>query len=194
MTTKLIIDLSRGLIEVEGSEAFVEKIYQDFRAQISANDAPIAKQLPDQQKPIIAPSEPKTPPLKLKSPTAKIKKTTSSASGSFLKELDLSGPNGKTSLREYSSRFSFKTNMERNLIFSYYLQNELELEEIGINHIFSCYRNIPGTKIPGNLKQSLYDTSSKGWIAITSVDNGITVSTAGINHLEHDIPKSNDKE
>ncbi len=46
MTTKLIIDLSRGLIEVEGSEAFVEKIYQDFRAQISANNAPITTTRP----------------------------------------------------------------------------------------------------------------------------------------------------
>jgi len=194
MTTKLIIDLSRGLIEVEGSEAFVEKIYQDFRAQISANNAPIAKQLPDQHKPIIAPSKPSPSPTKSKSPPTKPKKTASSASGSFLKDLDLSGSGGKTSLREYSSRFAFKSNMERNLIFTYYLQNELELDDIGINHIFSCYRNMPGTKIPGNLKQSLYDTSSKGWIAITSIDSGITVSTAGINYLEHDIPKSNDKE
>lgn len=194
MTTKLIIDLSRGLIEVEGSEAFVEKIYQDFRAQISVNNTPTPKQLPDQHKSTIAPTKSTPSPQKPKSLAAKPKKVTSSASGSFLKELDLSGSGGKASLREYTSRFVFKSNMERNLIFTYYLQHELELDEIGINHIFSCYRNIPGTKIPGNLKQSLYDTSSKGWIAITSIDNGITVSTAGINHLEHDIPKSNDKE
>ena len=109
-----------------------------------------------------------------------------------MKDLDLTGAGKVESLRDFCAKYVIKTNMERNLVFTYYLQAILEVSGFGINHIFTCYRNIPGIKIPGNLKQSLYDTSSKGWISVKSIDNDISVPVMGINHIEHDLLKAVD--
>ena len=38
MTTKLKIDLSEGILEVEGSESFVKAIYNDFKAHFVDNE------------------------------------------------------------------------------------------------------------------------------------------------------------
>jgi hypothetical protein len=44
-------------------------------------------------------------------------------------------------------------------------------EKVGIDHIYTCYRNIVGIKIPGNLEQSIRDTrTSKGWINYNKID------------------------
>ncbi|MBI1882339.1 MAG: hypothetical protein HYR94_29555 [Chloroflexi bacterium] len=40
MTTKLKIDLSQGILEVEGSETFVKAIYSDFKAHFVESDGP----------------------------------------------------------------------------------------------------------------------------------------------------------
>lgn len=194
MSTKLRIDLNQGTLEVEGSEEFVTKIYNDYREKLSdmfAIQDPPAKPSSKKAKPSV---KPKTSSAN-KGPTKKSIAGTKKASGSegaLLKDLDLSGKSGNTNLRDYCSQFVIKSNMERNLVFTYYLQNELEIEGIGIDHIFTCYRFIPKTKLPGNLKQSLYDTSSKGWLAIKTIDDGISVPVAGINHIEHDLPKPNE--
>ena len=39
MTTKLKIDLSQGILEVEGSETFVRAIYRDFKMQFLGEEA-----------------------------------------------------------------------------------------------------------------------------------------------------------
>ena len=39
MTTKLKIDLSEGVLEVEGTEAFVTAIYNDFKAHFVGEEA-----------------------------------------------------------------------------------------------------------------------------------------------------------
>jgi hypothetical protein len=56
--------------------------------------------------------------------------------------------------------------------------------------VYTCYRHIPGTKTPTQLKQSLYDTSQrKAWIDTNSLDD-IKIEQAGINYFEHDMPKA----
>lgn len=185
-TTKIKIDLKSGVIEAEGSETFVLGIYSDFKEQIAAGKS--------------SPTGTHTGEIKSKTMTASpvnstAKKTTkkkasSESTGKLVKELDLSGKGGKQSLRDYYGQYKEKTNLERNLVFSYYLENELSMDSIGLDEIFTCYRNIQNLKVPGNLKQSLYDTSAKGWIEITSIDSGITVPVSGLNHIEHDLERN----
>jgi len=111
----------------------------------------------------------------------------------LIKDLDLSGGDDKPSLREFYGRYSTKNYKEKNLIFCYYLQNIINHTPITINHVFTCYRNIIGTKVPGNIYQSLKDTAhQKGWIDTSSLKN-ITVPVAGINYLEHDMAKAEDE-
>ena len=45
MTTRLKIDLSQGILEVEGSETFVKAIYNDFKAHFVKSDV-TAEELP----------------------------------------------------------------------------------------------------------------------------------------------------
>ena len=75
-------------------------------------------------------------------------------------------------------------------MFIYYLQQILELESITMDHVFTCYRNIKGLKVPGNLEQSLIDTRSrKGWINTSAFDD-LKVEVSGINYIEHDMKKA----
>lgn len=193
-TTKIHINLKQGILEAEGSESFVEKIYRDFKDNIKLENpttthenntpTPIEKQNGESN----VTSTTKVIPIQLKPLRTKTK--SNSSDGALVKDLDLTGGKSKESLRDFCAKYIVKSNMERNLIFTYYLEHNLEIKNIGVDHIFTCYRNIPATKLPKNLKQSLYDTSAKGWIAVKSIDDNISVPRIGINHIEHDLPKA----
>lgn len=185
-TTKIKLDLQSGVIEAEGTEAFVLGIYADFKEQIAS-----VENIPEQKRtPAATPKKKKTTAKKAATKNPAKKKSNSESTGKLVKELDLSGKGGSQSLRDYYGQYKAKTNLERNLVFSYYLEHELSMDSIGIDEIFTCYRNIPNLKVPGNLKQSLYDTSAKGWIKITSIEDGITVPVSGLNHIEHDLERN----
>ena len=192
-STKLHINLKQGILEVEGSEEFVAKLYQDFRDNLSTDLGALSIGA-DESSSDLKPKTTMKKTVKKKSKVAKKKSKSGSSEPVLVKELDLTGGSSKEGLRDYCAKYVIKTNMERNLIFTYYLENILGIKSFGVNHIFTCYRNIPGTKIPGNLKQSIYDTSAKGWIAVESIDDDISVPVLGINHIEHDLPKSGDNE
>ncbi len=190
-TTKIHINLKQGIIEAEGSEEFVERIYKDFRENVKSkvdleNDSGETKNSDVKDKS----SNPSSATDPKKQSVQKPKAKGGAVEGTLVKDLDLTGGGKSESLRDFCAKYVIKTNMARNLVFTYYLANVLNIKEFGINHLFTCYRNIPGTKLPGNLKQSIYDTSSKGWIAVKSIDNDISVSVMGINHIEHDLPKA----
>lgn len=118
-------------------------------------------------------------------------KAKSAASGSTLSlvnTLNLNPPSQK-SLKEYFGQFISKSFFERNLVFIYYLERVLKMENIGINHVYTCYKNV-SEKVPGNLYQSLVDTkNAKGWIDTKDITN-IKITIAGENFVEHDFPKS----
>tara|TARA_R110002020_G_scaffold103875_2_gene243456 strand:- start:2824 stop:3420 length:597 start_codon:yes stop_codon:yes gene_type:complete len=188
---KLKIDLTLGIIEVEGSEQLVRDIYNDFKERL--NQAPskvsvLEKSSPQTETP---PAEPATKATK-KASAGKPKskpKSSASNSGTLLKDLDLTSSGEKDSLRDFYNKYEATSNLERNLVFVYYLQNIREMEGVTINHIFTCYRNIPELKAPGHLKQSVVDAAyKKGWLDTSDMEN-ITVPISGINYLEHDLPK-----
>jgi hypothetical protein len=53
---KMLFDLQRGLIEIEGEEQFVEKVYNDLRATLSHKVANYSALLPDPETAIAEPS------------------------------------------------------------------------------------------------------------------------------------------
>ena len=108
-------------------------------------------------------------------------------------DLDLSGGKKGQSLRDFFSQYAPSSNFERNLVFVYYLKQVAGIEQITIDHVFTCYRNIKSVKVPGHLEQSLIDTRvHKGWIDTASLDD-IKLNVPGINYLEHDMKKAEDK-
>lgn len=120
----------------------------------------------------------------VKSPATKRNKSSSAKSYSLITSLNLlSG--GSESLRDYFAKFETRTNFDYNIVILNYLKNILQEDNVGVNHIYTCYKHL-GLKIP-NIKQSLHDTKNrKGWIE-TSDSNDLTVTVAGENYLDHEI-------
>jgi len=95
-------------------------------------------------------------------------------------------PKGKIGLKDYINQYKKPTSEEKILIFVYYLREELKEENISINQIFTCLKEI-GDKIPAHLKQVIRNVkSSKGWINIDNWDD-LNFTIQGMNHIEHDI-------
>lgn len=182
--SKIKIDLLQGLLEVEGNEAFVKSIYEDFKERMQATQS-ISKNLMSDKPKTNAPK-----PTSLNPKSSKRK--TNSNIPSLVKNLDLKGGNGGKSLSDFYNQYVPNSNLEKNLVFAYYLQQESKLNPITVDHIFTCYRNISGIKIPRALQQSLIDTArNKGWLDTASLLD-IKVPIAGINHIEHDMKKASE--
>lgn len=183
--TKIKIDLSQGLIEAEGSEDFVKLIYSDFKDKLQEMDKGKQKKVDGKKK-----EEEKG--IKRPSKSKKVKPSISGQPLQLVKDLDLSGINGKLSLRKFCGQYSLKSSQEKNLTFCYYLQEVINHTPITVNKVFTCYRNL-GIKTPKALHQSLWDTSHrKGWLDTTSLED-IKVPIAGVNYIEHDMKKADSK-
>ena len=190
-TAKIKIDLSQGIIEAEGSESFVMNVYSDFKEKMEASavtennssSADVKQSTPKKKQ---AASK--------KAASAKAKKKPSGQIPSIVKTLDLSGGSTCERLKEFYAKYEAKSNFDKNLIFIYYLDHKLGLSGITVDHIFTCYRDIPGIKVPEALRQSLLDTNNrKGWIDTSDTDN-LKVTTPGVNYLEHDMPSKGGSE
>ncbi|QIB07562.1 hypothetical protein GZ982_23450 [Pseudomonas fluorescens] len=199
---KLRIDLSMGLIEVEGSEAFILELYGDFKNRISQPALGVTQ--PPQ--PLLPPTQTvdsgivETPQVLAAKASVALKPMAAAASRKpkrskkeepkLLTDLDLNqGTLGR--LKDFHAKYSIKTNMEHNLVFAYFLKDGMGLEEIGEDHLFTCYRTV-GIKIPRALRQSVLDTAqTKGWID-TDATGLIRLTTVGRNHIEHDLAKVSD--
>jgi len=178
--TKLKLDLEQGILEVEGSESFVRSVYNDFKEQLKNENY---------NQPINPPKVTKVKEDANGSSVKRTKKTSKKKLGNFLKELHLSGEDGLQSLRDFYSSYIVKSNYDKNLIFTYYLERIMKLKDITLDHIFTCYRTV-GVKVPGAFEQSLWDTSSKKhWLDTESLDN-IKVTALGIHFIENEMTKS----
>ena len=186
----MTIDLSQGTLEVEGEEEFVKSVYTDFKEVIKSNVSPNEKNLNKGHGTTTKPLNTFRESEK-NSPVARVtqRRKPRGPSLSIINDLDLSGGSKCENLKDFFKQYEAKSNMERNLIFIYYLQQKLEITGISVNHVFTCYRNVSGLKAPEALYQSLLDTKNiKGWLDTSDTEN-ITVTVSGINHLEHDMPK-----
>ena len=191
---KIRIDLAQGIVEAEGPEEFVKAVYSDFKDRLdepsdggssSIHTRTKKKKKKKKKRPKQATEEANGNGAKKKSK----RRRTSGTRAQIIKDLDLSGGGKKPRLKDFYAQYKPSTYFEKNLIFVYYLTHELGLSDIGVDHVFTCYREVP-VRIPGALPQSLKDTSQRrGWIDTTSLSD-ITVATAGLNYLEHDMPKA----
>lgn len=187
--TKLKIDLNSGILEVEGEEAFVREIYQEYKERLLKNADTLAE-----HSPIESHDDPKPTHTVKRSRGSKVKTGTKrKESYSIVKNLDLSGKGGKKSLRDFFKEKSPSVALEKNVVFVYYLQSEAKITGITIDHIYSCYKDV-SERVPRALKQSILDTSSKkGWIDTSSMAD-IKISTPGENLVEHDLPRKSSKD
>lgn len=191
--TKIRIDLANGVVEAEGSEKFVQAIYEDFKDRVQAGD----HAEPDDTDTGAGKKAAKKVKKANSGKKASKKKSATSGSGKatvkMLNDLDLSGDKDKPKLRDYYAKFKPTKNYQRNLIFVYYLTEVLGMTGVTMDHIYTCYRTVPGVKAPKSakaLEQSLRDTTrDKAWLNIDDINN-IKAGNPGLDYMEIDMPKS----
>jgi hypothetical protein len=108
----------------------------------------------------------------------------------IVKDLNLGGNSSAQSFKQFVKEKDPKgvlSAMKFNAVAVYYLKKILENEQIGINHIYTCYKEV-GKRTPAALQQSIRDTSSReGTIDTKSMEN-IKITVRGENLVEHDLP------
>ncbi len=96
-------------------------------------------------------------------------------------------PKGKQSLKELATSKKLSTQVEQVLVSVYFLEHVLEAPNIGLNHIFTCFRHL-GWRIPKDFGRTVRDAGGdKAWIDTRDM-NDLKCTTIGTNHFEHDLP------
>ncbi|WP_100489196.1 hypothetical protein [Sporolactobacillus pectinivorans] len=115
------------------------------------------------------------------------KKKSNVTSLRLIKDLNLISKEGFT-LQQFLDQKKPKNNMQKTTIFVYFIENYLNEKEITIDHIYTCYKSIASYKIPENLQQNLTDATGSRYGYLIRKDGKYTVSTIGINLVEHTLP------
>ncbi|MFL6513943.1 MAG: hypothetical protein ACJ8M1_02860 [Chthoniobacterales bacterium] len=180
MEAKLKVNVGDHHLEIEGSEAFVQQAYSEFKELVSKASSPAS------------PSHQQVPPGRIisggtnKSPKAA--KAGKSSKGFSRIDIDLR-PSGKTSLKDYVSQFETPSKDELYLLSVGYLTDQIGVKNVTASHIYTCLDEL-NERIPTHLKQVLRNIKNKkGWID-TSDSDDLTITIKGKNHLKHDMPKA----
>lgn len=106
---------------------------------------------------------------------------------SQVKDLNLK-PDGKKSFKDFVQNKAPESISEKCAIAVYYLKNEIGLEEVTPNHVFTCFKNV-NWRPPSDLYLSLaYTSSEKAWLDTSDMMN-IQMTPNGDNTVEFDLPK-----
>lgn len=182
--SKLHIDMSQGLVEVEGDADLVREVYRDLKDRLlSGALAPGARQ---PRSPEEAPRSDDNGESKQKvrrrSPPRKRADTDSVSSGVNADAPKLDKNLDTSKLGDFYGRFKPANASEKILIFLKYITEELGQEQPNTDQVFTCFKKAGG-KIPTAFKQAFRDTSGRhGYIDFNSATD-ISVTIAGDNHF-----------
>lgn len=182
MTAKIHINLSAGILEVEGEPEFVRGIYDDFKTDLNRisfeqnrrhNEAPKLISVNDSNA-----TQDESADSEIASPSSKKKKGKAKAATKresyTAQDIKTGLPDEENSIFAYLERYKPTSNIEKNTVFVKYLQDIHPHTKITLNHIYTCYSN-SGQKPAGALYASVTDTgkASKGYgfIDTSNVDN-----------------------
>lgn len=176
---RITLKIGETTIEIEGSESYVDRKLQEP----GSFDSLITK-ITGIAKPALAQKKAKDMVVKKE---RKPKGPSRKEGYDIVKDLVLTGEGDKPSLKEFYSDKSPRVNYDRNAVFCYYLQKIKEIRPIGINHIYTCYKEV--NRRVGDLIVSLSETSTKkGWLETSNMSD-IRITIRGEGYVEHDLPK-----
>lgn len=111
---------------------------------------------------------------------------------SIVKTLNLRPP-GKKSFKDFASEKQPRSHEEKVATAIHYLRNTLTLDAVGVDHIYTCYREAEGWRLPANLSNKISVTgSTKGWVDTADFEN-LSLTALGTNLVEHDLPRTSKK-
>lgn len=172
--TKIRITVGNATIEVEGSQDYIEKKLKE----------------PESFDGLIKKAAGVIPVTSAKAKAAKGKKVAAKGieSHNLVTNLDLSGTDTVPSLKDFYKEKNPASAQECNAVFIYYLKKIQEIEKVGIDHIYTCYKEVKA-RVPGKLYQNIIDTRKrKGWIITDNMDD-LRIGTLGENFVEKELPK-----
>lgn len=191
-STKLVINLRDGIIDVEGEQNFVQSIYDDFKEQITkavkAKPSP-PKQLEHHADDGQLDDNDDTPQHKDKTrkPTSGAKNGKAKSGDykpTFKSDLDL------TALREFYNQYAPSNHPEKILIFATFLRDHLKLEPCTADDIFTCYFTVKDrTETPRAFLQAFRDTHNKTHYIDFVSTQSIRVTIPGNNHFNQTLKK-----
>lgn len=176
-TVRIVLKVGEMMIELEGPESYVDKKLQEpsgfdpLITKMKETERPLSKKRGKQE-------------VKRGKKAAKPRKA---ESHEMVKDLVLTAEGDKPSLKAFYSEKKPTSNYKHNVVFAYYLLKIIEKKPIGINHFYTCYKEV-NKRVP-SLSVSLSETSAKGWLD-TSNMNDISITPRGENYVEHDLPKT----
>jgi len=178
VVTKAKIDLKQGIIELEGSEAFVTKYLDSFKQEM------ISFKFPE--------NEPDMKKGKEKKIQIEKKKTGKTPQTVAPIPLDLKAKDSNPSLRDFFKEKDPKSYMENLTVFAYYLKKYLNINEMLMGHVVSCCNEVKH-KIPTNIPNMFYNIQHrKAYVDVGTGGESVTITTQGENFVEYDLPRKED--
>ena len=174
--TKAKLDLKLGIIELEGSEAFVTRYLDVFKQEMKGFK--ISEGEPDIRK-----GKKKEEGEKPKKKTGKTPQTVAPI------PLDLKAKNSNPSLRDFFKEKNPKSHEENLTIFAYYLKKYLNINEMLMGHVVSCCKEVR-CKVPTNIPTMFGNIQHrKGWVDVGTGGESAKITTQGENFVEYDLPR-----
>lgn len=189
MMPKLHVNLSQGLIEIDGDPEFIREILSELRPIVLEQSVKTFEQNDSDNEAEGVGGTKKKRAVKRKA----VKKTNSESSGIDPDNPTLDKDLDTQALGEFYAQFKPKNHAENILTFLMFLNEKLGLKNANTNQIYTCYLGAK-VKPPRAFYQALRDTSSKryGYINIHSPES-IEVSTVGNNYFQFDLKKAEDE-
>lgn len=186
MQSKLHINASQGIIDVEGDADLIREVYNDFKdkliEQFAAAPGGIA-----QEEPV---AKPKNSKRKNKNPAKKASKASpADANGVDANKPKLDKDLNTSGLAAFYDFESCKNNCEKILVSLKFLTDELSIAHPNTDQVFTCFKDAK-QKIPTAFAQAFRDTSNvHGFINYISPTE-IEITTKGDNHFEFEMEKA----
>lgn len=185
--TKLHINISQGIIDIEGDADLVREVYSDFKDQLLNGVKP---QIQEHHPVDIEDSSSNA--VKPKRRSGQKKKTIVSSDkviGGVVANAPKLDKNLNTlELKTFYGQFEAKNNPEKILIFLKFITENLGISAPNTDQVYTCYKAV-GEKIPSAFAQAFNDTSTKnGYIDYRSPTD-IKITIAGENHFTHTLKR-----
>lgn len=173
--TKAKINLKEGIIELEGSEDFVMKILDRYEKNFISEPVkviqPKKKHLAEE-------------PQRIKR-EAVVKKPISMAPI----PINLKGDENRPSLKELHKEKSPQTHQEAVTLFVYYISKYLDIPNVQVGQISSCYDEV-GARKPKQIEKVFQEIQLfSGWLESGEEAHTIKITISGENMVEHFLPK-----
>lgn len=174
--TRIKINFVEGTIELEGSEEFVEKHWEELKSYVPKDIGTSVKRTTS--------GSSKNGGKKTGPKGSKEHKPISYAPI----PLNLKGDEKSPSLKKFFEEKLPSGNQEIITTFAYYLTKYCDVKSVEMGHLVSCYNEV-GERKPSNIYQICLNTKNRlGYLATGDEPYSVKINIQGENLVEHDLP------